>query len=243
MGCRPLDGSLLLKMDTKPQSQILALIPAFNEESHIASVVTRALRFLPVLVVDDGSSDQTATLALQAGAQVYSLKPNQGKGAALKAGFQWALEHGFDTIIMLDGDGQHDPDEIPTFLDCYHSHHSDQIIGYRDFAKMPFPRNISNTLGRYLLSWAMGQYVIDNQSGYRLVSSDLIKNVLLSQEGGFEFEVDMVVICTAQHLRLDWIPIRTIYADEKSHISPIRHVIKYFKLIWRVSQQRKKHES
>jgi glycosyltransferase involved in cell wall biosynthesis len=222
-----------------PPSRILALIPAYNEEAHITSVVTRTISYLPVLVVDDGSFDRTVNLALQAGAQVHSLKPNQGKGAALKAGFRWALEHGYDAIVMLDGDGQHDPDEIPSFLKCYEANHSDQIIGYRDFSKMPFPRNYSNTIGRTLFSWAIGHYIIDNQSGYRLIGSKLAQIVLSSQEGGFEFEVDMVVLCVNQGLRLDWISIRTIYADEKSHISPVRHIIGYFKLIWRVRRQRK----
>ena len=92
----------------------------------------------------------------KAGAKVYSCKPNQGKGAALKTGIQQALEGGYDFIITLDGDGQHDPQEIPAFLEAYESGQQDLIIGKRDFRKMPTVRRISNTLGTLLFSLGGG---------------------------------------------------------------------------------------
>jgi len=96
----------------RDSDKILVLIPANNEAKHISNVVTLACQHLPVLVVDDGSIDQTAQLAAQAGAEVFSQFPKQGKGKALMTGFRLALESGYDAIITLDGDGQHDPDEI-----------------------------------------------------------------------------------------------------------------------------------
>ncbi len=217
-------------INTREHNQILALIPANNEAIHISSVVRRAGQHLPVLVVDDGSIDQTAVLAAQAGAEVFSQSPNQGKGKALMAGFRLAVEKGYDGIITLDGDGQHDPDEIPLFIDTFQTKQPDLIIGKRDFSKMPPVRRVSNTLGMYMLSWALGQSIPDNQSGYRLVSRRLAQDTLAYQESGFEFEVEMVIHCIRMGYPLEWVPISTIYADEKSHISPLKHVVNYFRV-------------
>ena len=211
-------------------TKILVLIPANNEAAHISGVVRRASQYLPVLVVDDGSIDQTASLAAQAGAEVFSQSPNQGKGKALMAGFRLAVEKGYDGIITLDGDGQHDPEEIPLFIDVFQAKQPDLIIGKRDFRKMPPVRRVSNTFGRYMLSWALGQSVPDNQSGYRLISRRLAQDTLAFQESGFEFEVEMVIRCVRMGYPLEWVAISTIYADEKSHISPLKHVVNYFRV-------------
>jgi glycosyltransferase involved in cell wall biosynthesis len=217
-------------MSGREPKKILALIPANNEARHISSVVSRACQHLPVLVVDDGSIDQTAALAAQAGAEVFSQFPNQGKGKALMAGIRLALEKGCDAIITLDGDAQHDPDEIPLFIDAYLATRPDLIIGKRDFSKMPPVRRVSNTIGRYMLSWALGQSIPDNQSGYRLISRRLAQESLAYQESGFEFEVEMVIRSVHLGYGLAWVPIRTIYGDEKSHITPFRHVVNYFRV-------------
>ncbi|MEJ5202127.1 MAG: glycosyltransferase family 2 protein [Anaerolineales bacterium] len=220
--------------------KILALIPAYNEEKHIARVVEQACAYLPVVVVDDGSRDRTAEYAEAAGAYVIRQHPNQGKGEALRTGFHYALEVGAQAVVMLDADGQHDPQEIPLFLQVYHQKWADLVIGLRDFSKMPLVRRTTNTIGRYLFSWAAGKYIPDNQSGYRLVSNRLMEAMLDSREGGFEFEVDMIVVCLQRGYQLDWVPIRTIYADEKSHIQPLRHVYHYFRLVWQ-TRRRLKH--
>ncbi len=212
---------------------ILALIPAYNEAERITAVIRGTAAHLPVLVVDDGSRDATCAVAEAAGAQVLRQQPNQGKGAALKAGFRRALAEGCEAVITLDADGQHDPAEIPAFLDGYRHRSADLIIGARDFTQMPFPRNFSNTFGRALFSWAVGQPIRDNQSGYRLVSRRLIEATLDSAHGGFEFEVDMIVILVQRGYTLDWVPIRTIYAGEHSHISPLKHTQRFLSLVWR----------
>jgi glycosyltransferase involved in cell wall biosynthesis len=210
--------------------KVLALIPAYNEGNRIAPVVSAARAYLQVLVVDDGSTDQTAQYALQAGAEVLRQQPNQGKGAALLAGFAAALERGFQAVITLDADGQHDPAEIPAFLTAYQECHSDLIIGKRDFKAMPLVRRLSNTLGTLLFSHALGQNVPDNQSGYRLISRRLMEAIAGNPERGFEFEVEMIVTCVLKGYRLDWVPIRTIYAGEKSHIQPLRHLAKFLQI-------------
>ena len=150
------------------ESPVLALVPAWNEESRLGPVVEATAQRLPVLVVDDGSQDNTPTVARRAGATVVSHEQNRGKGAALITGFDWALSRGYDAVLTLDADGQHDPDDIPKFLDAYESDTWDLIIGRRDFSKMPFPRGYTNPFGSWLLSQALGKPILDNQSGFRL---------------------------------------------------------------------------
>jgi glycosyltransferase involved in cell wall biosynthesis len=220
-----------------PYPKILALIPAYNEGQRVAGVVTAARAYLPVLVVDDGSADDTASQAEATGATVLRQQPNQGKGAALKAGFRRAIESGYEAVVMLDADGQHDPAEIPQFLAAFANHQADLVIGARDFSQMPAIRRLSNTLGRGLFSWALGQPVHDNQSGYRLVSRRLMAAALASPEQGFQFEVEMIVICVQQGFKLEWTPIRTIYAGQKSHINPWRHLVEFLRMVGQTRQR------
>jgi len=223
-------------------AQILALIPAYNEETHVAQVVLNSKQYLPVLVVDDGSTDGTAARAAKAGAVVLRQTPNQGKGAALCAGFRYALDEGCDGVITLDADEQHDPDEIPTFLEAYEERQGDLIIGAREFRHMPIVRRTSNSIGTVLFSWAIGEHVPDNQSGYRLVSRRLMEATTESREMGFHFEVEQIVTCVIRGYRLDWVPIRTIYAGETSHVRPLEHVPNFFRLVWQTRQRIRQHQ-
>jgi glycosyltransferase involved in cell wall biosynthesis len=217
--------------------RVLALIPVYNEEYHIAGVVTATRLQLPVLVVDDGSTDESAARAKAAGVLVLRQSPNQGKGAALRAGFRYAIQNNFQAVITLDADGQHDPVEIPKFIDRYQQGPADLIIGARDFSKIPLVRRLTNTFGRWSFSWALGQPARDNQSGYRLISHRMMEAMLSSREAGFEFEVEMIVVCVQRGYILDWVPIRTIYAGERSHINPLRHTIHYFRMLWQTRQR------
>jgi glycosyltransferase involved in cell wall biosynthesis len=218
------------------QGQVVALIPAYNEQDHIERVVAGAMRFLPVVVVDDGSRDRTVELAEAAGATVLRQIPNQGKGAALRRGFQYALEQGFAAVITLDADGQHDWNEIPAFVEAFQEAHAEMIIGERDFSRMPLVRRFANTTGRYLFSWALGQKVNDNQSGYRLIARQLMEKMLDSTQNGFEFEVEMIVRCVLCGYPMQGVPIRTIYADERSHIHPGTHTRNFLRLTWNTRQ-------
>ncbi len=212
-------------------ADILALIPAYQEAEGIGAVVVGAVAHLPVLVVDDGSSDATAGVAEVAGATVIIQRPNQGKGAALRAGFGWALERDLDAVVTLDADGQHDPAEIPIFLDAYRRTGADLIIGRRDFGEMPPARRLANRLGGRAMSWAAGRELPDNQSGYRLLSRRLMAAVAVSDEAGFEYEVEMITTCIRAGYRLEWVPIRTIYAGEASHIQPWRHFTSFIRMV------------
>jgi len=224
-------------VDDLASGSIIALIPAYNAGPFVHEVVRKARQHLPVLVVNDGSLDDTAHKAETAGAILLNQLPNQGKGAALQLGFRWALEHGATAVLALDADGQHDPAEIPKFIAKFRQTGADLIIGERDFSQMPLVRRVSNSLARKSFSWAMGQEVRDNQSGYRLLSRRLLEAVLASDEQGFEFEMDMIVTVVRNHWKLDWVPIRTIYADEVSNIKPLQHAAHFFRMVWSARRQ------
>ncbi|HEX8938716.1 MAG TPA: glycosyltransferase family 2 protein [Candidatus Limnocylindrales bacterium] len=227
------------ELRTDGDGAVLALIPAHDEAPRIGAVVRAAAAHLPVLVIDDGSSDDTAAVAEAAGAHVLVQRPNQGKGAALRAGFRWALAAGCDAVVTLDADGQHDPTEIPAFLAAWRGWGPaprtaplELVVGRRDFRRMPVARRLANTFGGLTLSLALGRQVPDNQSGYRLVGRALMTALLDSREPGFEFEVEMLATCLARGFGLAWVPIRTIYAGEPSHVRPLHHVAHFLRAAW-----------
>jgi glycosyltransferase involved in cell wall biosynthesis len=211
---------------------IVAVIPAHDEAPRIAAVVAAAREHLPAIVVDDGSTDATAERAREAGADVIEQRPNQGKGMALRTGFRRAIADGADAILTLDGDGQHDPAEIPRFLAAWACQpQPDLVVGRRSFRSMPPIRRLSNELGRIAFSWAVGRPIPDNQSGYRLVSRRLAEATLASDEPGFAFEVEQITTCIRMGGTISWVPIRTIYAGAPSHIRPIAHLREFIRIV------------
>lgn len=214
-----------------PTGLIVALIPAYNAEPFVGDVIRRARQYVAVLAVNDGSKDGTLAALKATDATVIDQQPNQGKGVALQRGFRAAIEMGATAVIQLDADGQHDPTEIPLFLEKFRATGADLIIGERDYSQMPFVRRMSNTVGRRAFSWAVGRRIRDNQSGYRLLSRRLMETVLDSGETGYEFEMDMIVIAVKRGWRIEGVPIRTIYGDEKSNIKPVQHVVQFFRMV------------
>jgi glycosyltransferase involved in cell wall biosynthesis len=216
---------------------VLALVPAHDEAGRVGKVVAglRA-QSLPVMVIDDGSTDDTAAEAAAAGARVLRLTPNRGKGGALKAGFREALADdeapggGWAAVLTLDGDGQHDPAEAPRLLAAWEESGADLVVGARDYRAMPPIRRFTNTVSRLLFSWAMGERIPDNQSGYRLHSRRLVEAARVGEEEGFAFEVEEIALCLGRGWRLAWVPIETIYGTEKSDIRPWTHFISFLRV-------------
>jgi glycosyltransferase involved in cell wall biosynthesis len=219
----------------EPAEGVLAIVPAHNEGPRIGAVV-RALvaQGLPVLVVDDGSDDGTGDAARAEGARVLSLHPNRGKGAALKAGFREALaedhDGGWAAILTLDGDGQHDPAEAPNILRTWETTGADLVVGARDYSDMPPIRWFTNTVSKCLFSWAVGEDIPDNQSGFRLRTRRVAEASLASSEVGFAFEVEEIAICVGRSYQLAWVPIRTIYGTEVSDIRPWSHFLGFMRV-------------
>ena len=210
--------------------QVIAVIPAYQAAPTLDVVVRATAEHLPVLVVDDGSTDETSAVARAAGAEVLRQEPNQGKGAALRRGFAHALDSGGSAVLTLDADGQHDPACAPDFLAAWRERGAPLIIGRRDFSQMPLSRRVANNLGTQTFSWAVGRHIEDNQSGYRLIAAPLLRHLLGSTEDGFEFEVEMITDAIRAGLVIDWVPIPTIYEDAGSHISPISHVTNFLRV-------------
>jgi glycosyltransferase involved in cell wall biosynthesis len=224
--------------------RVLAIVPAHNEAGRVGRVVAgTAAHGLPVLVVDDGSADGTGTEASTAGARVLRLEPNRGKGAALKAGFAEALGEtlGSDAVwaafLTLDGDGQHDPAEIPRLLEEWERSGADLVVGMRDYAAMPPIRWFTNSVSRLLFSWALGRRIPDNQSGYRIHSRRMAEAALASEEQRFAFEVEEIAICVGRGYGLAWVPIKTIYGTEKSDIKPWTHFSSFIRVTRRARRR------
>ena len=215
-----------------PSDRIVAVIPAYQAAGTLAAVVAGTRAHLPVLVVDDGSTDRTAEVAAKAGASVIRQAPNQGKGAALRTGFARALEEGARAVVTLDADGQHDPAVMPAFLAAWRERGAPLIIGEREFGRMPWTRRLANVLGTWTFSWAVGRPIADNQSGYRLIARPLLRRLLESEERGFEFEVEMITLAIRAGLAIDWVSIPTINAGAGSHIRPLAHVRHFLRVAW-----------
>ncbi len=224
--------------------KVVALIPAYNEVARVGDVVHGALQHAAaVVVVDDGSTDGTAAAAALAGATVIAHSVNRGKGAALRSGFAWAVRHDVDLAFTLDADGQHDPQEMPRFLEAYTRTGADLVIGQRTYAEMPLVRRWANRTGRRLLALALGQDVPDNQSGYRLHSRRLLA-LLQAVEAAqnparFSYEVEVIVRAVGAGYPIAWVPIRTIYGDEKSHFHPLHDTLDFLRTVWRIWRMRR----
>ncbi len=217
------------------------VIPAYCEEKRIADVVRGALKHVKdVLVVDDGSKDRTAEEARGAGAVVVVHEVNKGKGAALNTGFEHARAHGYDAVIVLDGDGQHDPGDIPQFIEAYARTGIPVLIGNRmwDKAHMPLVRRMTNAFMSWLLSEQIGQYVPDTQCGYRLYRLDIIPFVP-TEAARFAAESEIILHIASRGLRMDAVPIRAIYRDEKSKINPFKDTFRFFAMLRRFRKKRR----
>ncbi len=211
------------------------LICAYNEEKHIRKVVRKCLKHLKdVIVVNDGSSDKTLDELKKTRARIVTYKKNQGKGYALKKGFGYGKKNGFDYLILMDGDGQHDPAELPKFLKVIKEELPDLIVGCRRkrHSDMPKRRRFSNFSTSVLLSAKGRQWVKDTQSGYRAIKLSYLKNLKLKRKK-YDLESEMLMKMMKQKAKIKCIPIKTIYGDEVSKIHPIKDTWRFFRALFR----------
>jgi glycosyltransferase involved in cell wall biosynthesis len=212
---------------------VLAIIPAYSEGRFIGGVVRQVLQHVQaVLVIDDGSSDNTAAEAEAAGAKVIRHATNLGKGAALKTGLEYAVSIGAPFYLFLDGDGQHDPSEIPAFIEAINCSNAHLVVGnrMRNLEPMPLIRRWTNQF----MSWQIGRIckipVPDSQCGFRLARKELLP-VLMAPSNRFEFESEIIILAARGGFRLCFVPIRTIYTGQRSKIRPLRDTLRYLRLI------------
>lgn len=219
--------------------RVAVIIPALNAARTLAPVVAGAKAQLePVLVVDDGSSDPTSDVARAAGAIVVRHQVNRGKGGALKTGFAWARENGFQSVITLDADGQHLPSEIPKFLREREAGAADLIIGGRAhlFEGMLPRRRLANQFSAWSISIAAGTRVTDSQSGFRLYSAHLLRSIEL-RTNGFDMESEVIVRAGRAGMKIVTIPIELGFVDgiATSHYRPL---VDTLRIAWTVARTR-----
>ena len=215
-----------------PVPEPLALIPAYNEAAHISEVVRRSLRHLrSVLVGDDGSTDATADRARAAGALVVRHPANRGKGAALATGFEEARRRGFEWVLTLDGDGQHDPGHIPTFLRAAAETGADVVVGTRkaDHAAMPIIRRCTNAITSTVISRLTHQTLTDTQSGYRLIRVSAWRAAAPATHS-YDTESEFLIAACRRGYRAVEIPIATIYGTQQSSIHPLVDTLRFIRL-------------
>jgi flavin-dependent dehydrogenase len=203
----------------------VSVIPVFNEASTIGSLVARAARHGPVLVVDDGSSDGSADAAVAAGAAVIRLACRRGKGGALRAGFAEALSRGAERVVTLDGDGQHDPDDIPKLLAASAALPGTLVIGSRladGGASMEPARLKAMRVAGFFINWLVGHAIADTQSGFRVYPRKLLETVR-PRRGGFVLESEMLLRAAAAGFAIREVPVTLVLETERpSHFRPFQ---------------------
>jgi len=189
-----------------------AIIPAYNEENTIAEVIAKTKQYVPkIIVVDDGSLDSTSAKAKEAGAIVLRHKVNLGKGAALKTGCEYALQQGAQKIVVLDADGQHNPEEIPKFMEALEEH--DIVFGYRKVPEaMPFMMRWGNRFINQALKVIYNVNIQDSQCGYRAFTAATYSQICW-ETSDYYVETEMILRVGEKKLKHASIPIETIYAD------------------------------
>ena len=209
-----------------PDSKILVAIPAFNEGPTIGSVVLKARQFASeVIVVDDGSSDDTAETAALAGARVIQHARNLGKGVAIRSAWLYARQHSPEAFVLLDGDHQHDPNDIPRLIETILSGKSDVVIGVRwgKTSGMPMYRRMGKRALDYATAAAAKNgKLTDSQSGYRAFSRLALES-LEPTENGLSIESQLLLEAQEQNLRIEEVHVDSRYDLDGSTISPGRH--------------------
>jgi glycosyltransferase involved in cell wall biosynthesis len=226
------------------RTNVAALIPCYFEERFIADVARRVRAQLDtVLIVDDGSTDATEANARTAGVEVIRHELNQGKGAAIKTGLRELMGRtGLEYVLILDGDGQHAPEEIPRFLAAANETRASMLVGNRmsDVEKMPFVRKLTNRIMSWQISSVCGQPVPDSQCGFRMIQRELLPAIVAIETDKFDFETEMLVVASRQGLQIGAVPVSTIYGDEKSKIHPVRDTIRFFRMMSRFKREAEK---
>jgi glycosyltransferase involved in cell wall biosynthesis len=217
----------------------LVVIPCKNLESEVGEVVRGVLGLnlgLDVVVINDGSTDGTSAAAEAAGAHVLEHEVNLGKGAALKTGFEYAIAKGYDAVVTMDGDGQHDPSAIPDFLDALDKCDADIIVGTRMHAvgEMPRLRIWTNRTTSRIVSLITGQNIPDSQSGYRLIRVRVLRDIVKSfVTTRYDTESELLIRAARRGYRTAAVAITSIYTGAVSHINPIVDTLRFVRLVSR----------
>lgn len=212
-----------------PLPNYAVVIPAYNEAATIHDIVGRALKICNiVIVVDDGSTDNTSAALADLNATLIKHTQNRGKAASLLDGIHAAISMGVDYIVTLDGDGQHHPEDINRLLHGLNDHPNSIIIGSRlaNKAAIPAKRYYANKTANFWLSWATGYLIEDSQSGFRVYPSDLFNGLSISTKHGFVFESEILIKAAKRNVYSYPVPIEAIYSvnARPSHFHGIKDI-------------------
>ncbi len=191
------------------------VIPAYNEASRIASVVEAVKRFIPhVFVISDGSTDDTAIIARQAGATTLEHLQNCGAGAATMTGLEVARQWGFDTVVTIDADGQHAPEDIPPLLHELTAQRADLVIANRFGGKnsIPFVRRILNGAGNIVTFFVTGLFLPDTQCGFKVFGPKALSDIQLRMSG-FEFCTEIIREAAIHRWKVVSVPTKVLYSE------------------------------
>lgn len=221
------------------ENKLCVIIPAYNVADTIGDVVKGAFQHVrTVMVADDGSGDGTGENALAAGAKVIFMDRNRGKGHALKVLFKEAAKQGCTVVISMDGDGQHNPDEIPGLIHAHQKNPGSIIVGSRMHSRENIPRARYNSMhvARFFISLAANQFIEDTQCGYRVYPLALIQRMALTQEK-YVTESEILIKAGDMGAAIDFVRIGAIYGEIHSHFRPVldvtaitAYIISYFPL-------------
>ena len=218
---------------SKSNNKIAAVIPFYNERSTINQIIRSTLKHVNcVIAIDDGSTDNSSTnITIEENVTLIKNNENRGKGFALRKGLNYAVEKGFDKLITIDADLQHNPDEIPLLISKLNNYH--MVIGNRlhNLKSMPLQRRMSNNITSKLLSIKTGQKILDSQSGFRAYRAEVVENIL-TNEDGYEAESEIIIKATRKGYLVGFADISTIYGDEISKMNPIRSTLGFIKLLF-----------
>jgi glycosyltransferase involved in cell wall biosynthesis len=214
----------------------LVMIPAYNAGRTITELIERLVKHVSdkdIVVIDDGALDNTGDLARETGVTVLAHETNRGKGAALRTGFQYAIENDYGAVLTIDADLQHDPDCVPGFLEMASSGNYDVIIGTRErTADMPAFRVFANFAGSVVISLFSGARIRDSQSGYRWIRTDTIKRLRLRCER-YDLESEILVAIGRSGGSIGEISIPTIYGESESFIVPLVDAARVLRMLLR----------
>ena len=211
--------------------EFCVLIPAYNEERNLKRLLDELKSYVDkgrIIVVDDGSKDNTRIIAEESGVCVISHKNNLGKGEAMRRGFKEAVKKNVSWIILMDSDFQHQPRDIPRFLKKAGEENVDIILGSRmnNIKDMPFHRILSNKITSFLISLRIGQKVEDSQCGFRIIRKNVIEEISL-KKSHFSLESELLLKAGLKNFKIESVRIETIYNNSKSNINPLRDTLEF----------------
>ncbi len=217
------------------KERVVVAIPAYNEEAHIEKVIRLCLvQDVTVWIINDGSSDRTVDIAQKAGAHVIHHERNIGKGMAIRTALNAFKQSKHKFLILMDADGQHDPALITSFIERAEGIDAGLILGNRmlSITAMPFVRLLTNRFMSWLISLLVGQKIPDTQCGYRLISRTFAEKFHPTTYR-FDLESEMLIQATRLGIKIESVPVPTIYTDQSSHIHPLADTLRFTKLILR----------